>query len=818
MAPSNGPVVSRRAASGQPPVRPVIPALPLPYVRRQASAAAAAPAAPARSPLSDSASGSQDNPGAVKRQPQHTHIQSPASVAPQVVHAGKDIQAASHQHKYADARANGHGPPSVVSSAGKSDAAPVDARDGQDAQIGHDLSKLHFQAAKPSLQMPPNGLPELAATPLGAAAEHRRPTQADGHHPVQAPDSRLPSAISSTSYQMPPPFQPANQPLNIMGNGDVAQCPRPHQQNGHHPLHQSHPSNGSIHFGTFRDSQSSSPGPPLSGGLAPPPGIAGPDGRPPYMTHAANGFPPMMPFGGDVIPMANFDNYGRPSVAYGHMESYPPYGPSFAPSTPHSFHGSQSSGHPEDNGMYGPFPAPVQRNGATAAGDDGLAHNQQRRMFGPPDYPNMQLTMGPPHMMPHNDHGDGIMLYAQQLFASPDFADCTLDLRFPGDSTRSIQIPAHRLILCRSAELAALVRKCLLEPEATKEGASFMIVVEADSQWMRPEAVYMAVQRLYGLPLLQIPSHNRADSNNLVEAGSAREQLEFSLSYAYAGHILGWAPVVRRGCEVAAHLVGWQTMERALEFALEGYRDKGTHDSFRLGDGSRTILNAVGSFIVHNVPPSFNVDLSVDEPKAYARLPVHLPPLSTPPSSSAGAESQASSQPASRNSSVQLGKGRPSQQMAHIQFGDLSLAESRNGVESETPKANKQATPVSHTILSRILLNLPFTNLKMILDSAPGNSTVWANADVRHRVIRRAVEARETRRRRILEAIADGNVAVPGPVRAALRSPTPQDVGRWSSLGWQEEMVACSGPEAVALVRSWVPLRETQNGSSGDYP
>ena len=107
------------------------------------------------------------------------------------------------------------------------------------------------------------------------------------------------------------------------------------------------------------------------GGIAPPPGMVGPEGRPAFMGHAGNGFPPMMPYGTDMMHAANFDNYGRPAMGYGPMESYPPYGNNFGPSTPHSFHDSQSSAHPEDNGMYGQYPPPgALRNGGAVPGDD----------------------------------------------------------------------------------------------------------------------------------------------------------------------------------------------------------------------------------------------------------------------------------------------------------------------------------------------------------------------------------------------------------------------------------------------------------------
>ncbi|XP_044719067.1 uncharacterized protein HRG_07632 [Hirsutella rhossiliensis] len=682
--------------------------------------------------------------------------------------------------------------------------APASAVDNAGSQM-----HVQSQAAENLVQQSrPVGPFETSATPNGA------PVKSDGTYSATASEPHLPPAVSPTRYQMPPPFQPTNRPLGIMANGDVARGPRPHPQNGPHRIHQTHPSNGSIHFGTFHDSQSSSPAPPLSGGVAPPPGMAGLDGRPGYMGHNGSGFPPMMPYGGDMMQVANFDNYGRPAMAYGPMDSYPPYGSNYGPSTPHSFHDSQSPVHPEDNGMYVPYPPGAPCNGGAVPGDDIHPQNPQRRMFGPPEYPRMPPNLGLPPMMPPGDHGDGVIGYLQQQFAAPELADCTLELRYPDDGAPPVRIPGHRFIFSRSSELSAQLQKKASEPKSAG-GAPLTLVVESDSPWVRSDAFYMAVQRLYGLPLLQMPPHNRTDSGDLMEAGSAKEQFEFSLSYAAAGRLLDWAPVTRRGCEVATQLLGWQTMEKGLEFALDNYSDKGTHDSYKYGDGSRTILHAVAAYIVHNIPPSFNLDTSAGEPNNYARLPVHPPPAPTSPE----AGSRAPSPAIARGSSVQLGKGRRPHQIANIQFGDLSLSEARNGTESETPKAAQQAQPVSHTILSRVLLNLPFTYLKMMLEmSGSGNLNGWASAEARHRVIKRAVEEREARRLRILEAVIDGRVSVSDAVHAALRSPNPQDVGRWTSLGWQEEMLPCSSPGGASLVRKWVPVVEPQNGSAAAYP
>lgn len=849
MAPPNGSSKSRKAGPSKQPLKPVVPALPLPYVKRQAAAAAAA-AASTRPPPPEPTTDNHDTNGIVQERAEEAVHRPPVSgtkhEAESLLGGGKQ----STDSASAYGQANGHGPtgrllplalttpmtpcPLTVSCILAAPAAAESDPVEEAAGVNASSVSAEVQAAEHPIQQPSPDRPSETSVTLDGTATRHEPQQKPGEfhcldrarqtlttgvveqHSAKVAKSRPPPGISPTRYQMPPPFQPANRPLGMMGNGDVPRGPRPHPQNGPHHIHQAHPSNGSIHFGTFHGSQSSSPAPPHSGGIAPPPGMAGPDGRPAYMGHAGNGFPPMMPYGTDMMHAANFDNYGRPAMGYGPMESYPRYGNNFGPSTPHSFHDSQSSAHPEDNGMYGQYPPGALRNGSAVSGDDMHAQNPQGRMFGPPEYPRpMMPNPGPPPMMPHGDHGDGIVGYLQQQFASPELADCTLKLRYSDDRARPVRIPGHRLIFARSPELSALLRKQALQP-GVPDRALQTLLLESDSNWVRSDSFYMAVQRLYGLPLLHVPPHNRADSGDVIEAGSAREQFEFALSYAAAGRLLDWAPVVRRGCEVATQLLGWQTLEKGLEFAMDGYSDNGSHESYRYGDGSRAILNAVATYVVHNLPPSFNLDTSAEVREHYARLPAHPP---SPPTPTPAVSTTMTSPAIARGSSVQLGKGRRSQHIANIQFGDLSLSEGKNASESETPKATRQAQPVSHAVLSRVLLNLPFTQLKMILESSgSGNVNGWANTETRYRVIKRAVEEREARRLRALDAVVGGRVPGSEEIRTALRSPNPRDVGRWSALGWQEEILPHGNPDGPSLGRTWVPLMDPQNGSAAEYP
>ncbi|PTB69161.1 hypothetical protein BBK36DRAFT_1113846 [Trichoderma citrinoviride] len=825
MAPQNGSVKARRPqvpSSKQMP-KPVVPAIPLPYVKRQAAAAAAAaPVTAADANANASSEDSAHNGSLEVRAPEMNQASSPTLIA-DTPHASESLSAGSPDFKSA-AKSGLHeafdSTKEVVIASSKPVARPNQATGKNKGSTNHTVLPTNVQeASAPQVaqEASSNMQTQFHGSAMNAGQEEHRQRPAQ-YLPVKLASSQPPPPVSPTRYQMPPPFQPSHRPMGIVPSGDMSHGPRPPLPNGPSHMHQAHASNGSIHFGAFHDSQSSSPAPPHSGGIAPPPGMPMPDGRPhPMMPPNGNGFPPMVPYGADMMPVANFDGYGRP-MPYAPMDSYPPYGNNLGPSTPHSYHDSQSSAHQEETAMYNQYRPGAMPNGvAVGPNDEAQGQNHQGRMYGLPDYPRMMPTPGLPPHMAQGDNADGFIGYLQQQFASPELADCTLELRYTDDRAAPVRIPGHRLVFARSLQLYNLLQKQNFQA-SPNDRALQTILLETGSKWIRSDSFYMAVQRLYGLPLLHAPPPRRVgmEPGDVTAAGSVNEQLDFAISYAAAGHLLDWTPVVRRGCEVATHLLTWETLERVLEFALEGYRDKGSHEIYQYGNGSQVLLNAVVTFLVHNFPSHFNLDTEATEFVPYSRLPISPPP---PAKDSLDNDMLSAS---ADGSSVQLGKGRRPQKLNGIQFGDLAFTEGKNPADANTPKATRAAQPASFSILSRILVEIPFTQLKMILESSgSGNVNGWANAESRYRIIKLAVEERESRRRCVLDAVLSGRVADAEAIRAGLCSPEPRDLGWWTALGWQEEMLPYGNPDGPTLARKWVPLMEAQNGPMSnvtEYP
>lgn len=615
--------------------------------------------------------------------------------------------------------------------------------------------------------------------------------------------------MPSMRYHMPPSFHPTHRPYAAMNNRDFARGPRPPVPNGLNQAFHTHHSNGSIHFGSMHGSQNTSPAPIQTGVFMAPPAMPTTDPRPAYMPPTANGFSPMQPYGADMMQPAAFDPFGRPTmIAYNPVDPFPPYSSSFNTSTPQSFYEGQPSGQGEDGGaLFHLHPPNGQPAGAAGPGREVRTPSRQGGMMSPPGYSGMAHGYKPPprpDLPDLHDDGDRFLDYVRQHFANFEFADCELQLDCVGETAASIQIPGHRLVFARSSALRRLVNEL---PPASAELSLPTLRLETGSKWLNPNAFYMAAQRLYGMPLLPFALHGRTEPSGFSDAGTSLEQVEFALSYAAAGDMLSWAPVVLRGCEVASRLVSWNTAEKLMDFALEDFIDTGMSEHFKYGDGSRVILNAVVGFLASKLSPSFQLDKSFDDPKSYIRLPEHP----TSPKAATAVPPVAASSP-----SVQIGKGRRSKQIVGIQFGDLSIDEDLNGHGAEA-KAHAQAEP--NSVLSRILLNLPFSLLKLIMHPVgSGSSNEWASRDTRHRVLNSAIEVREARRLRAAAAVFRGLVPDADAKRAALQAAYPQNIGRWSILGWQECVSQTASPDGLALERKWTPNRGSTGQSNVMFP
>ncbi|KAI2627666.1 hypothetical protein GGR54DRAFT_426658 [Hypoxylon sp. NC1633] len=607
--------------------------------------------------------------------------------------------------------------------------------------------------------------------------------------------SHTQSATSPTTASQPdqqvPPFYQQHQPApTLQQQLSADQLPdhanRPGLSPVHHHQHHPHMSNGGgVVFGAFPGSHTPSPVPPPGGFLpSPPPPVNGETHSQPNGHHHAHsrssGFPGPIntQFHPDMMPASGIDRFGQP-------QPQPPFDP-FSPgghyglSTPHSFHGSHASGEPNgvENGPMHLYPP----NGIP---------------YGGPPHPGAPF---PPFVHPQpfgrypavDDEGlRASIMYFQDHFDSGELTDCVLELVSAKGLHHPVKITGHKLILARSPAL-----KQHIMAARAKDLSSHTITIESDDPYLRSDAWWSAVRRLYLFPLLDPPTITD-EANGLHLAGDRTDRFEFCLGYAAAGHLLSMKDVFLRGLRMAADFISWNTVEEALSFVLEGnvqrhvnYDNEQVEMEYGYGPEARFLLENILNFLINAFPPNFELDLSVVDPPKFARIPAEagtVPPTSTNPAASIG------------RGMSQRNPSKPNR-LSSIKFGDLPAAFPEDG--AGPPRGPAQCSPV----LSRILLNLPFEELRLVLTSESEGVSGWNTAQDRYHAVADVVAEREARRLRAVEAVRVGAVGDALGIQLRLSAQRRHAIVEpWDVLNWQEEVVRPRGAEVPVIVRRWDP-------------
>ncbi|OBT62679.1 hypothetical protein VE03_07522 [Pseudogymnoascus sp. 23342-1-I1] len=602
--------------------------------------------------------------------------------------------------------------------------------------------------------------------------------------PVSTSSNKQPSA-SKSSYNMPPAqFVPGQHTLPNRPALDT-EAPTYQVSGGPHPMHHTHPSQGSLVFGGYSDSNNSSPAPPISSaGMSqypyPPP--------PPtnsHMHHPSNGFqvppPPGFGFqqqhGNHTMHSPAMDGFARRHPPpFSHPEGYSPSATPgisdnrrqqfYDPSTSHSLRSHSSAPHEHD-----PRPTQFPNPNATPRATNGSnGHTDDAKLYYQPQMSGRSGS-GPHGIVPHPsvDNLDGLLGYIQGQFADPTFADYTLEVRYTDDRAKPMRIPGHNLLFARSPALKRLMT--IQANDGSSESSSRTILIETADRFLCSDGFWIALQRLYGGPLLSLdtpPTPGRTmEAQNLASSNPASShRFDLALGYAAAGQILQIPPVLSRGIDVACHLVNWLTLEKALDFALDGgLSSQWTLDNNYSGVCSSTygpavdmLIHSALGFLIANFPPQLDFDATASEPAFNSRLPVL------------------------RN--AKASKHNP--RLSLIKFGD-------HPVEEPVLPTLKNANSAS--LISGILLNLPFQLLKYVLEAPSLGIHDWATSAMRQTVMHEVINEREKRRIR-----ARDDRSVPNDVRMS-------NLKEWQSVGWQEGVEIEAPRKMPTLTRTWVDFK-----------
>ncbi|KAH0548570.1 hypothetical protein GP486_007886 [Trichoglossum hirsutum] len=658
-------------------------------------------------------------------------------------------------------------------------------------------------------------------------------------------------------YQFPPPFHPHGQ----QSAPSSAESPTGHQFLPSYsipPLQHPHPQPGAngVIFGGYPDSSSSSPA--LQYPPHPPPGFMDPGFQPAFhpLGHQHRLSEPRVPFmnrPGNPSFSHRPDVYLPPRPGFPYAPQYHGRMPSFAPPEGYSPFPPGTPVGGEGRGFLPPQPPPPQVQGARAPSGSS-SYDRNSPNLGR-DSPQMQMQGGhqitassvatsekgshyqsesgefrgeggggggsggggqssfffPDQLVPKDDDGlGGLLNYIESQFDRPDFSDYTLELQH-ADGTFRETWHVHGILIARSPTLKAVMGNAASSPDG---GTEKTLKMETSDRFLSPEAFTKAIQRLYGLSLLPSqeittlgpPSSRsyRSMDGQFLDVQTIQKQMKFALAYAAAGCLLRITEVARRGIEAAGRAIIWETLEDALDFAMDGGLSaewtsgdaksstsvssssasssrrsvsaegsragsasassldspRDTPETLSLGTSGGTyapyadsLLQQVMNFIEREFPLNFVLDSTAPQFSNHPRLPMEI--------------------------NV---KPRTNPRLSSMKFGD-------NPTEDDIKRSN-----LSTTVLSSTLLSIPFPLLKHILESTKlGGLDGWASATLRQKVARDVIDERERRRR---EARGQTNIS---------KEERSTNSKTWENVGWEESVVIEYSGQAggVELKRRW---------------
>ncbi|KAK0644172.1 hypothetical protein B0T16DRAFT_193658 [Cercophora newfieldiana] len=708
----------------------VIPVLPLNYPQRPVPKQPSAP--PKSSPLAEV----QPRPEAVENKQEENRL---AEIEP---------QSADDKHAPApgpDSNGNIDTPPTI-------------------STVTATSAEVSSEPAAPSAALS-TGTPTVIAGPADHAVVSPTPTRPDASMPPASSNSSVHGSARATAGSQPPlSFQ--------------------------HAVHQAHPSNGSLIFGGFHDSNASSPAPNPSGGFP-----------------APNMVPPFH------HPAPPVDGYGRPFMVSPSYDGFSAMMSHHGPPTPHSIHGSQSSAQAEGHTFGGLW---IPTNGNHPPDPTGQLALHGGHYMNPHNTPVAPPTNGSSSVYQNLREQDDALAFLRSGADNTDFHDCFLEMRFPDPAqyqdhpdhprlNQLVRIPAHRFVLSRSHTLRSLMKAQHVE-------CGGVVVLDLHGEYMRSDVFHYVIRTLYGWSIGDgIPPTD-------LTVRHVRDDFKLALSYIDASQYLqvGWVHSV--AVQRAIALLRWDTLDLAADFILPR-----AVLSPRLGSEGliqpeecsiHGLLRQFLAFIVKHFPKHFVLDVNASG--GFSRLPIS--PVQRPKSpaiangTTDGTNGTANGhhirQPS--GSQTHLSRGQrvsTNPRLSQIKFGDISPPD-RNGTASpEVVRSQSRRSPSAHDkVLSRILLNLPYEHLKHVLEApnlGAGSLVGEITPSARLAMINDIISEREARRLRSLDKSQPQLQFFQDTLEKAAAPLVVNQIGDFlvNNMGHKEEV--CPG-DIPFLVHTWV--------------
>ncbi|OAX82695.1 hypothetical protein ACJ72_02960 [Emergomyces africanus] len=573
----------------------------------------------------------------------------------------------------------------------------------------------------------------------------------------------------------------------------------PQARSPDHYVIQSH----GIYFGGHSDSASSlhsetysgHQGPQLQSPLYPPPYQASQYCHPPDWQDLNQ---PMHPAG------VSFENGNMtslpctpyfPNPIYAHIPPIPQFRPTTEcpPLAPNMPFGQENGAQTRENGTvsngWRRCPSEAERNYERETEIQSVRNPQDCTQECPH---SPQLCTGPflsrGNGSPHHDFGEQlepVASYILEAFRSGEYADFRLILNSSAEHCPPVSFPLHSLIASRSPHLKELM-KTMDTTLYPKE-----IHVVASGSFSHPFALGMALQHLYGVPLIaeeQLDdnltptvdnNNNGRDQDQLCEKNEL-EEMNFTLGYITSAAFLAESKILRCGVRLATSAICWDNLEVVLHFGI-----------------------SVSDFMISPVGIPVNSREAASSPKLPLRseqvLESGFVDGDDPNrrSYTLNRELKAVWAPQLLNEAIEfIVKNFP--QNFHLD-PDAYSRDLLDGISGQVPsRALSQRTAKSYTfrkdetVLSAIFLAVPFKILKKIFNilKVKGILTMSNAEDI--------VFERERRRIRAVRTVTNRDST----------SGSTLTISKADPIGWREEILAVTGTSdsSPSIIKTWVGL------------
>lgn len=372
-----------------------------------------------------------------------------------------------------------------------------------------------------------------------------------------------------------------------------------------------------------------------------------------------------------------------------------------------------------------------------------------------------------------------------QQFDLPQYADCRLCVVFSNNRFKHEELSLHRVVIAQSPPLAAL----LGSGETDNNGLS-LVHLEVPSSFVDPITVRCALRICYGQSPWDFVGLEKSEKSSQLVREDWINWMQNALAFAASGIILQLVDVVSRGTQIASSIVGWDNIETALKFVMEGV----VEDVPENNSNAETVQQLQGLGISNGSAPStismqplgkVNPSMTILRPythgvAAYRLKQVCLRFMSDQLSLFKDWTLNKSAPPLTYLDRLPIKvDSRPSSsssRLCHIQFGSLPRE-----VPEDSDSVGFQ--------LSSIVLSMPFVLLQELIEQI--------EHVVSTEMIMSIVAERERRRQTVLR---DKYVSY------SQRLAMPET---WAPVGWQEVLKAVDidGTRQTTILRTWTGFR-----------